>query len=71
MVSINGEQCMSNDNSVLVVSSEDNKIAWKAIKLLKTNLFGIRIGSVHCLIDKEIVKEWIKKTKKEKAIYDP
>ena len=53
-----GEQCIRNNHTVLEVSDEDKKIAWKSY-LRSQGLYVIVIVylSVSCSIDKDVVRE--------------
>ena len=70
-----GEQCMKNNDGVLAVSHEGKKIAWKSYheKLLNTALALNKnsfsqidtVNSAPCLIDREMVRELVKRMKKK------
>ena len=70
-----GEKCIRNNDGVLAVSHEGKKIAWKSYheKLLNTALALNKnsfsqidtVNSVPCLIDREMVRDLVKRMKKK------
>ena len=72
---ITGAQCIKNDDGVMIISDEYEKIALKGEKLLNTKFAGDRnslsqadpVSGVTRVTDKEMVRELISKIKNGKT----